>query len=420
MMCMQATWLWAVLCARLESAEIEVSIPPLGQPSHRSPPRVDAIRLRSDAEVQRARNDHAALLMMVEHRADHGCKLAAEMFERAASQWSAPGNVTFARIDMDVAPTVARDLGARMDNGVDGLPKYALSLAGLPVPIKYSGGWSEASLGKWLHQQLALKPVDAGQLLDVARIARQNKHGVAVVGLLTDAQRKRRLLELAARTAQVHATVVHGDSSVAGEMALDVPCVVVVSHDASERWAVLRPPLTQQAVERFLWRRALPLVVHVGDHKRDFAAHVRGHAHESRLQAILVHISGARGPDDESESALAELHRAARQKPHAAMYVAYDFFDNDPEQFVAHGIYASELPTLLLIQARGRPEERVWRLSESQPIRSRAVIELIEKATIELAEDKALIGAPSEWEEHTAPGSYEEALDVCEAADDLG
>ena len=382
-------------------------------PSVIAPPHV-ALRLRSDAEVQRARDQHAALLMMVEHALDHGCKLAGEMFDRAADQWSAPGNVTFARIDMDKAPGIAKSLGARLDKGIDGLPKYALSLADHATPIKYSGGWSENSLSAWLHQQLAMKPVEARNLVHVARIASQNPHGLAIVGLLSEAQRSRRLLELAARGAEVRAAVVLGDETLAAEMGVEVPSVVVVSSDAREPWAMLRPPLTQQAVEKFLWRRALPLVIKIGDHKRDFARHVREHAHELGLQAILVHISGARGTDDESESALAELHRAALKRPQAARYLAYDFFDNDPEQFVSRNVYASELPTLILMHARGKPEERTWRIPEGEVIRSKAIVELIERATDELKQAAAL-AAPDSWQELAAPEAYEDALDKCEA-----
>lgn len=405
--------LCAQLAARPAAQQVEVdALAPASPP----PQQQQALKLRDDREVTRARNEHRALLMMIEHRADHGCKLAAEMFERAAALWGAPGNVTFARIDMDKAPGIADSLGARIDTGISGLPKYALSLSGLPAPIKYSGGWSEASLGVWLHQQLALKPVDAQDLLDVGRLASRNAHGLAVVGLLTAAQRQRKLLELAARAAEVRAAVVLGGDALAAEMGVEAPAVVVVSADPSEPWAVLRPPLAMHAVESFLWRRALPLVVKLGDHKRDFAKHVREHAHELGLQAILVHLSGERGPDSESESALAELHRAARKQPQAALYLAYDFFDNDPEQFVSRQVYASELPTLLLVHARGRPDERIWRLSEGQPIRAKAIAELIERATRELGEAALTSSEPPKgWSEVAAPAAYEDAIDACEA-----
>ena len=384
------------------------------------PPLVQnkALKLRSDVEVLRARAQHPALFIMVEYPTDQACKLAADMFERAAALW-AKRNVAFARVDMQKATNTASLLGARTDRGIDGLPKYALSLAGSAALISYVGGWSEESLSSWLQHQLALSPVNASSLSDLSQLVTRNKHGLAVIGLLTDAQRERRLLELAARGAEARAAIVHGDDHLAGAMGLAVPSIVVVSSDPSVPWALMKPPFTQIAVESFLWRRGLPLVVQVGDHERSFAKHVREHAHNDGLQVILVHISGQRGQDDESESALAELHRAAIKQSRTALFLAYDFFDNDPDQFTSRGLYASELPTLLVVHGRGRPQERLWVLGgtrnmsgSGQPIRASAVVRLIRKASEELGEAAA---ANLGWEEVSAPDAYADALDECDA-----
>lgn len=376
-----------------------------------SSPHRSALRLRSDDEVQRARVQYTQLMMMVESEYDQGCQMAAEMFERAATKWSAPDNVTFARIDVERAPKIADALGA---NAGAELPRYGLSLAGLAKPVGYSGGWSEASIGDWLHRQIALHPVEVTDLLSAARLARDNPHGLLVLGLLTAAQRQRRLLEVAARASDVHAAVAHGDPALAEEFGVDAPCVLIISKHADEDWTMLQPPLTQQALQRFLWNQAMPLVVPIGDRHRAFARHVR--EHNLRLQVLLVHQSGERGPDDTSERALGEVHQAALAVRAHVLFLSYDFFDNDPDMFTAHGVYQHELPAVLAVHDRGGFKERVWRLPAEKAVSTSSIITLVRDAMIALGSESTVADA-GPWEFIAAPRQYPAALEQCSATE---
>ena len=82
------------------------------------------------------------------------------------------------------------------------LPTYALFTQGIMHPSIYKGGWSAKPIGAWLHRQLELQPKEVDSLMALRRLVRKNKNGIALVGFLSEAQRKRRLLEVAARAAQ--------------------------------------------------------------------------------------------------------------------------------------------------------------------------------------------------------------------------
>ena len=48
--------------------------------------------------------------------------------------------------------------------------------------------------------------------------------------------------------------------------------------------------------------------------------------------------------------------RARVYKPRhrgVVLFISYDFFDNDPDQFASMKLYASDLPALLVVQDRG-------------------------------------------------------------------
>ena len=387
---------------------------PLSPP--RPPPFAGTLRLRNDMAVRRARNEHPALMMLLESRFDHGCKLAAEMYEHAAALWGAPGNVTFARVDIEESPSIAADLGIRSVEDHKSLPRHGLFLEGIASPIRYSGGWSEPSLSAWLRRQLALAPVEVHSLLDLGHLARRNPHGLVVVGLLTESQRARRLLENAARVSEVHATVAHGDERLAAEMGLDSPCIAVISANPEDAWAALRPPLTQQAVEGFLMRHALPLVVPMGDGYRTFSRHVR--EHPLKLQVILVHRSGARGRDDESDYALAAVRRSAAALQGKVLFISYDFFDNDPQQFVSYGVYGTELPALRVIHSRGGVDERWWESSAGTEVNEDSITTLVERAMRELgsaAQRDMNAGRGTTSYSQAPPTGYAAAMEQCKA-----
>ena len=54
-------------------------------------------------------------------------------------------------------------LGFSIFNSMD-LPRYALFLQDLPEPVHYRGGWSEKSIARWMHEQVALRTVDVGRV----------------------------------------------------------------------------------------------------------------------------------------------------------------------------------------------------------------------------------------------------------------
>ena len=215
---------------------------------------------------------------------DPSCSLAADLFKRAAALWSA--NVTFARMDVDEAPRAAAAVG----NGP--LPQYALALAHLSDLVRYSGGWSEASIGAWLHRQLAVSPTSVRDMSDAARLARANPHGLLILGLLTTVPRGRLLLEHAARASDTHGSVaILEESAQAAQLLGDLvqPCVVIIRRDATEPWMMLRPPLRNK-LEAFLLRRAMPLVIALEIR----VAHSYGKCVLTlKCQVVLVHISGA-------------------------------------------------------------------------------------------------------------------------------
>ena len=107
--------------------------------------------------------------------------------------------------------------------------------------------------------------------------------------------------------------------------------------------------------------RALPLVVAIGDSHKTFSMQVR--AHPINLQVLLIHRSGKSAASHEaSDAALTEMRDAAASFEGRALFLSYDFFDNDPETFTAHKVYANELPAVLVVHGRGGFHERTWRL----------------------------------------------------------
>ena len=315
------------------------------------------LKLQSEAEVSRARKQHGNLMMMFYLPHDHGCSMALPMFRKAATDWTGPGNMTFATVDVEGATDLLKL--AQADFG--SLPAYALSISGLGKPVKYRGGWSDKSITIWLRQQAALQPVEVSSVDDLLGFARDVQPSLMVIGFLNAAQRERRLLEVAARDSQVQAMIAHGDEALAAELDAEAPCVVIVRLGATS-WPLLRgPKLPQRAVEDFMTMRALPLVIAIGDSERTFSARVR--AHPIKLQVLLIHRQGKQGiTHNPSVMALREFEDAAASFEGRALFLSYDFFDNDPETFTSHKVFASELPAVLVMHGRGGFEEKAWRV----------------------------------------------------------
>lgn len=210
--------------------------------------------------------------------------------------------------------------------------------------------------------------VTVGRLVSDTQKGRSSAHGLAVVGLLTEAQRARRLLEVAARAAQASAAILHGEDELALELnrtaSIEGASVegsyILVVRRGELRWPMLRPPLLQSAVEAFVRERAMPSLVAMGDSARSFSMQVR--SHPLKLHVMLMHRSGAHGPHDESEEALDAMRHVAARHDGEALFLSYDFFDNDPDAFSAHKVYVSELPVALAVHDRGGFHERTWRL----------------------------------------------------------
>lgn len=364
------------------------------------------LTLRSDAEAMRARKQHTQLMIMLFSPHDHGCSLALPMFRKAASGWDSMrhGNVTFAVGDIEVTPDLA--VAARAELG--SLPTYLLFVQGLDRPVSYRGGWSEKSIMTWLqNQQAALQPIEVSSLDDLLGFARDVQPSLLVVGFLSTAQRERRLLEAAAREAQAQqatgVAVAHGNAALAAELDVVAPCIVAVRLGAAT-WPLLRGPgLAQQRVEDFLRQRVLPLLVPIGDSAKIFSAQVR--AHPIQLQVLLIHRpSGQQGAFHEaSEAALREMRHAAATFEGRALFLSYDFFDNNPETFTSRNVYASELPVVLLVHGRGGFNERTWRLpggGERLDITAQAI-----ESVVSLA-----LSQTGSGDEHTSTGRRSDAV----------
>ena len=371
------------------------------------------VTLRSDADVARERQRHDQLFIMLHSPHDHGCTMALPMFRKAANGWSGPGNVTFALVDVELAPKLAKTAHA----DVGSLPAYVLSLAGLAKPIRYQGGWSDASISTWLRQQSALQPTEVRSVDDLLGFSRDAMPSLLVVGFLNAAQRERRLLEVAARAAQAHASIALGDDALAAELGAETPCVIVVRLGAAN-WPLLRgPTLSQRSVEDFVRQRALPLVVAIGDSDNTFSMQVR--AHPINLQVLLIHRSGKSAASHEaSEAALREMRDAAASFEGRALFLSYDFFDNDPETFTSYKVYASELPAVLVVHGRGGFEERTWRLpggGERLDITARAIEGIVSHALDETGAGEQALATASPTEVSSAslaaPPGFEEEDD---------
>jgi hypothetical protein len=300
-------------------------------------------------------------MMMLHTPHDHACSLAVPMFKRVAKSWSTPGNITFALIEVEHAPKLAKSLGA--GGAEPSLPVYALSLQGVAAPVRYRGGWSDASIDAWLKRQAALNPVEVHTVDDLRALAERHEHALVVVGFLgEEQQRERRVVEAAARGAQVQAAVALGDNQLASDLDLQAPCIVVARGAEYGPWPLLRGggTLPQSTVETFLHRRAMPLLIPIGDSTKSFSMQVR--THPIQMHVLLIHRSGARGPDEASDAALGAMRSAAITFDGRALFLAYDFFDNDPDQFTSQRVYENQLPAVLVLHGRGGFSERKWRL----------------------------------------------------------
>eukprot|EP00966_Prymnesium_polylepis_P256711 5929873-Prymnesium_polylepis.2 len=243
------------------------------------------LSLEDDESVKLAEQTHPRLVLMLQSPFDHGCSMARPAFERLAKAWQ---NITFGLVDVGGAPLLAK----RLRGASAQLPAYGLLLAGMSAPIRYEGGWSENSLGAWLLQQAELKAVELNDAADLE--AMSQAHSVVVVALLTDKQKTRRSVEVAARTGQLQAPLAIGGEDLAAQLGAPFPSLLVMNRDGYP-WPLRRAPLVLKAVEAFLRQRALPLVVPLGDSDRRFSRQVR--EHPAPLQVIVVHTSGARGVD---------------------------------------------------------------------------------------------------------------------------
>ena len=316
------------------------------------------LNIESDGAVTRARNTHNSLMIMLHHPLDHSSSLATPMFRKLADDWDSY-NMTFALVNSEKAPELAKSLIGETGN----VPAYALFLKGMSAPVRYKGGWSAKSIAAWLHKQTAMRPIEARNSRELREAVRENAHGLALVGFLTDAQRDRKLLELAARAAQAPAAVIHGSSKLAkkllGEEAATKPCILVVRENAT-RWPLLGGALTQIAVTAFAKERAMPALVTIGDKARDFTEQIR--SHPLQLQVLLYHRSGADGPHAPSDEAIETMKLVAERHDGKAVFASYDFFDNDPDAFSTHKMYANDLPSVIAVHERGGFNERTWRM----------------------------------------------------------
>ena len=320
------------------------------------------VTLDSDRAVTRAREEYAQLMVLLHSPHDHACTVAVPLFRNLEASWRTgedmPGNATFALADVDAAPELSQQILGERGN----LPAYVLYLKGIAAPVLYRGGWSDKSISAWLRKQVALRPTEVNTLDELRVAVRASTHGLALLGFLTNPQRERGLLEVAARTAQAPAAVLLGSKNLArelGEEVVEEPCVLVVRRDDGE-WPLLGGALTQVAVEAFARERAMPTLVAIGDSNRSFSQQVR--QHPLQLHVLVMHRSGQHGPHEASDDALEAMRRVAARHDGEALFLSYDFFDNDPDAFSVLKVYASELPIVLAVHGRGGFNERVWRL----------------------------------------------------------
>jgi len=355
----------------------------------------NVLTLDSDGAVTRAREKHAQLLIMMHSPHDHACTLAAPMFRNLADAWSGPrSNTTFALADQEVVPQLSKVFFGPRGGGENSLPAYALYIKGIGAPVFYKGGWSEKSIGKWLRTQTEMQPAEVNSAAALRAAVDANAHGLALVGFLTESQRSRRLLEVAARSAQAPAAVILGNEALADELGADLadrrPCVLVVRRHET-RWPLLTGALTQSTVEAFVRERGMPSLVSIGDSNRSFSMQVR--KHPLQVHVLLMHRSGQNGPHAPSDEALDLFQRVAARHDGTALFLAYDFFDNDPDAFAAHKVYASELPVVLAVHERGGFNERTWRLPRGSGgdngILEEEIDQLVERALSELEPKEA-------------------------------
>ena len=373
------------------------------------------LTLGSDAEVKRAKEKHPLLFVMIHSPHDPGCTMALPMFRKAHNNFEGRANVTFAVADIEYVPKLAAS--SRVSVGT--LPGYALLLAGLAKPVRYTGGWSENSISTWVKQQAALQmQVIKGNIDDLLGFARDAQPNVLVVGFMTAAQRNKRLLEASARSVQaLGVQIALGDDALAAELGAEVPSVVVCRLGA-ERWPLLRgQSLGHRDVENFLRLRALPSVTPVGEVERTFAMQVR--SHPAQMHVMLVHRSGKQGPHEASERALREMRDAAPAFEGRALFLSYDFYDNNPEMFTVHGVLMNELPALLVIHGRGGFGERSWRLPGHGGrflITSDSIRSIVSRALSEVGDggENAIADGKNRLDEDlpAPPGTQEEPIDA--------
>ena len=385
---------------------MEVELPPSSPPSPavatRQKEARKPLKLGTDDSIRKAQEGHAWLMLMVQTPYDHGCDLARPYFNNVAKSWV---NITFGIVDAETAPLIAKKLMGRSSQ----VPAYGLLLPGMNAPISYRGGWSERSIDKWLHQQSQLlQPVEIEHTSQLEKLVGSQSDGLAVLGLLPPRLRSKRTLEVAARALQLQVVVGLAGEAVAKEIGAPFPSVVV-THGDCQPWAVLRGPITRDAIDIFLSLRALPIVAAIGDSNRRHATTVR--EHPARLRAMLVHRSGARGVHAESERALDEARTAATQFSGVVLFVSYDFFDNDPEQFAAFELFEADLPTLVVVHDRGGLHERKWRPSSTATgwrLDATEIAMVVQRA---VAESGEVNSHPSRWDDLPAPACVRPGLD---------
>jgi hypothetical protein len=321
--------------------------------------------LDTDEAVAAARAQHNNLFVMIRTEWHVDCSLAMGGFKRAARDWGAPGNVTFGLVSIDGAPETAELFGV----GIDGIPAYGILLRGTPHPVRYSGGWSEASIGTWLLTQQTVRPMHVGSLGELAELAQEQRHGHVALGLLDGAD-ARSSLEQAARVSGVRLALAFGGAALAHELRAPYPCVLITNRE-HRRWPLLDGALDEAAVARFLQLRALPSPVAIGDSDQLFARQVREHA--IRFQVLLFHrLRRPRTMADERHNyqddslvmrrAVHEFGAAAQAFVGAALFVSYDFFDTDPDMALSYISTENDLPAVIAVSDRGGFEERTWRL----------------------------------------------------------
>ena len=265
------------------------------------------------------------------------------------------------------------------------------------------------SFVSWLRNSVAVRAVAVDSAGALARLAEAQPHGLVALGLLTGAQIGSQLLETAVRLAQPPAAIAVGGARLASALGAPFPSVVVVRRDGRP-WAVLDDPRSRASVEAFLRAHALPLLVPLTAAEPAFRRLVR--AHPVRLEVLLFHRAHELPPTivtEESKDALAAARQSAVRFGGRAVFAAFDFFANDPDEITMYSLKPETLPAAVVVSNRGAVDEKRWSSKAPLPADSvrdaRAALDaLVETALRERAPSPP---PPAGWSELTPPPGFE-------------